>query len=216
MCDWKRIKKHLISKDNMMSGLIEMYGKPTIMESFVPEINLFDSLVNSIISQQLSVIAARNIKARLYKLGEVKKFNPEIFIKLSDQDLRNCGLSQAKCDYTKGLAYELEKTPEFLRAMINQRDETVITNLTKIKGVGMWTAQMFLLFALKRMDIFSAKDAGLMRGVRVAYFDGMLPSIDDLERVTNKWKPYRSIGSWYMWQVANAQPSITSKSNRKV
>ncbi len=216
MCDWQRIKKYLISKDKMMSELIEMYGKPTIMESLVPEINLFDSLVNSIISQQLSVIAARNIKDRLYKLGKVKKFNPETFIKLSDQNLRKCGLSRAKCDYTKGLAYELKKNPEFLRAMINQRDETVITNLTKVKGVGMWTAQMFLLFALKRMDIFSAKDAGLMRGVRVTYFDGMLPSIDDLELVTNKWKPYRSIGSWYMWQVANAQPSITSKSNVKV
>ena len=71
-----------------------------------------------------------------------------------------------------------------------------------------------LLFALKRLDVFSSKDAGLMRGVRVTYFGGILPGAEDLEKVTNRWKPYRTIGSWYMWQVANAQPSITSKPNR--
>mgnify|MGYP001078153529 CR=1 FL=1 len=211
MCDWDKIKKHLTSNDKLMSGLIEMYGKPTIMQHSVPEINLFDSLVNSIISQQLSVVAAKNIKARLYKFSEVEEFNPEMFVKLSDQDLRRCGLSKAKCDYTKGLAHELKKSPEFLKAMINQRDEKVIINLTKVKGIGIWTAQMFLLFALKRMDVFSAKDAGLMRGIRVTYFEGTLPSIDDLEKITNRWKPYRSIGAWYMWQVANAQPSIIVK-----
>jgi len=214
MCDWNKIKKHLISNDKIMTELIELYGRPTLIDSLIPESNLFDSLVNSIISQQLSVKVVRNIKDRLYKFGGVEKFNPEMFIKSSYEELRSCGLSKAKCDYTKGLAYQLKKSPEFLNLMVNKTDEKVITDLIEIKGVGLWTAQMFLLFALKRLDVFSSKDAGLMRGVRVTYFGGILPGAEDLEKVTNRWKPYRTIGSWYMWQVANAQPSITSKPNR--
>ena len=214
MCDWNKIKKHLISNDKIMTELIELYGRPTLIDSLIPESNLFDSLVNSIISQQLSVKVVRNIKDRLYKFGGVEKFNPEMFIKSSYEELRSCGLSKAKCDYTKGLAYQLKKSPEFLNLMVNKTDEKVITDLIEIKGVGLWTAQMFLLFALKRLDVFSSKDAGLMRGVRVTYFGGILPGAEDLEKVTNRWTPYRTIGSWYMWQVANAQPSITSKPNR--
>ena len=80
-------------------------------------------------------------------------------------------------------------------------------------SLGGWTAQMFLLFALKRLDIFSSKDAGLMRGVKLTYFNGALPTTEELENVTDRWIPYRSIGSWYMWQVANAQPAIKGKEN---
>ena len=215
MGDWGKIKKYLISNDKIMEELIDLYGKPTLIDSLIPESNLFDSLINSIVSQQLSVKVARNIKDRLYKFGGVEKFKPEMFIKSSYEELRSCGLSKAKCDYTKGLAYQLKKSPQFLNLMVNETDEKVIMDLTEIKGIGLWTAQMFLLFALKRLDVFSPKDAGLMRGVRVTYFGGILPSMDDLEKVTDRWKPYRTVGSWYMWQVANAQPSITNKSNRK-
>tara|TARA_B000000460_G_C21502712_1_gene387149 strand:+ start:798 stop:1448 length:651 start_codon:yes stop_codon:yes gene_type:complete len=216
MCDWERIKKHLISNDKNMVGLIELYGKPTLLNSLIPEINLFDSLVNSIISQQLSVKVVKNIKGKLYGLCAVEKFDPDMFIKLSYEELRNCGLSKAKSDYTKGLAYQIKKNPEFLKAMINESDEKVIMDLVKIKGIGIWTAQMFLLFALKRLDVFSPKDAGLMRGVKLTYFNGISPNINELERIINRWVPYRSIGSWYMWQVANAQPSISAKSQRVV
>ena len=97
-------------------------------------------------------------------MGAVEKFNPDLFITSSYEDLRNCGMSKAKCDYTKGLANRIKKDPDFLQNMINETDEKVISDLTTIKGIGVWTAQMFLLFALKRLDIFSAKDAGLMRG----------------------------------------------------
>lgn len=214
MSDWEKIKKHLISNDKNMIGLIELYGKPTLLNSLIPEINLFDSLVNSIISQQLSVKAAKNIKGKLYELGAVEKFDPDMFIKSSYEELRNCGLSKAKSDYIKGLACQIKKNPKFLKAMINEPDEKVIMDLVKIKGIGVWTAQMFLLFALKRLDVFSQKDAGLMRGVKLTYFNGISPKISELEKITNRWEPYRSIGSWFMWQVANAQPSIPGKSKR--
>ena len=210
---WGKIKKHLICNDKIMEELIELYGKPTLLNSLIPETNLFDSLANSIISQQLSVQVVKNIKRKLYELGAVEKFNPDLFITSSYEDLRNCGLSKAKCDYTKGLANRIKKYPEFLQDMINETDEKVISDLTTIKGIGGWTAQMFLLFALKRLDIFSSKDAGLMRGVKLTYFNGALPTTEELENVTDRWIPYRSIGSWYMWQVANAQPTIKGKEN---
>ena len=210
---WVKIKKHLICNDKIMEELIELYGKPTLFNSLIPETNLFDSLANSIISQQLSVQVVKNIKRKLYELGAVEKFNPDLFITSSYEDLRNCGMSKAKCDYTKGLANRIKKDPDFLQNMINETDEKVISDLTTIKGIGVWTAQMFLLFALKRLDIFSAKDAGLMRGVKLTYFNGTLPATEELENITGRWSPYRSIGSWYMWQVANAQPTIKGKGN---
>lgn len=210
---WVKIKKHLICNDKIMEELIELYGKPTLFNSLIPETNLFDSLANSIISQQLSVQVVKNIKRKLYELGAVEKFNPDLFITSSYEDLRNCGMSKAKCDYTKGLALRIKEYPEFLQDMINKTDEEVISDLVTIKGIGDWTAQMFLLFALKRMDIFSPKDAGLMRGVKLTYFNGVSPTHQELKNVTDKWIPYRSIGSWYMWQVANAQPSIRGNSN---
>ena len=92
-----------------MEELIELYGKPTLLNSLIPETNLFDSLGNSIISQQLSVQVVKNIKRKLYELGAVEKFNPDLFITSSYEDLRNCGLSKAKCDYTKGLANRIKK-----------------------------------------------------------------------------------------------------------
>ena len=87
---WVKIKKHLICNDKIMEELIELYGKPTLFNSLIPETNLFDSLANSIISQQLSVQVVKNIKRKLYELGAVEKFNPDLFITSSYEDLRNC------------------------------------------------------------------------------------------------------------------------------
>ena len=106
-------------------------------------------------------------------------------------------------------AWRLSDQVEFGKIQLNQigrlNDEQIIQELVKVKGIGIWTAQMFQMSALKRLDVFAPGDAGLIKGIRIVYFKGKPITETAVAKITNKWKPYRSIGSWYMWQVANTQ-----------
>ena len=200
--NWNIIKKHLITNDPIMDLLIRRYGKPGLLNKEI-QINLFDRLVSSIISQQLSVLAARSIKSKLYQLMQASEFKPHQFFEISTKQLKTCGLSQSKSSYIKSLALILNKNPDFLTNLQTLNNEIVIKKLTAIKGIGPWTAQMFLMFALKRLDVFAPQDVGLIRGIRTIY---SAPIETIIEQITKKWKPYRTIGSWYMWQVIDSQP----------
>ena len=210
MSQWSEIKKHLCSRDEVMALLIQKHGKPSFLDSSGLEVNLFDSVINSIISQQLSIHAARSIRNKLYDLGNIQEFNIEFFINSSIEDLRSCGLSRSKCLSMKSLSHTVDQIPDFLTSLNKKSDEDVIEQLTKIKGIGIWTAQMFQMFALRKLDVFALKDAGLMKGVRIAYFKGQKPDENQVINITDKWRPYRSIGSWYMWKIAN-NPPLTDK-----
>ena len=201
--NWNLIKKHLIKNDPIMTLLIRKYGKPPLLNKSETQINLFDRLVSSIISQQLSVIAARSIKSKLYQLMQDSEFNPHQFFEISIKELKTCGLSQSKSSYIKSLASIINKNPDFLTNLQTLNNEMVIKKLTEIKGIEPRTAQMFLMFALKRLDVFAPQDVGLIRGIRRIYSE---PSKTKIEQITKKWKPYRTIGSWYMWQVIDSQP----------
>ena len=206
--DWTTIKDYLIVRDPNLVPLIAQYGEPRLFRTGRGEVDLFDSLVNSIISQQISTIAANSIRTRLHRLLNSESFCTEKLISATESDLNSVGLSRPKCRYIKAIAIAINENPNLLSDLRNIDDDEVVERLTRLKGVGVWTAQMLQIFALGRPDIFSTKDAGLMRGVRVTYFNGETRGLDDVAEVTNRWKPYRSVGSWYMWQVANAQPTI--------
>ncbi|MBD48555.1 MAG: Fe-S cluster assembly protein HesB [Dehalococcoidia bacterium] len=211
MNDWLTTKEYLIERDPYLATLITQYGEPRLFRTVGVEVDLFDSLVNSIISQQISTIAANSIRTRLHRLLNTEIFCAEKLIVALESDLNSVGLSRPKCRYIKSIAIAINENPNLLSDLRNLDDDEVIERLTRFKGVGVWTAQMLQIFALGRPDIFSTKDAGLMRGVRVTYFNGETRGLDDVEEVTNKWKPYRSIGSWYMWQVANSSPAFSHK-----
>tara|TARA_B100002003_G_scaffold214314_1_gene212483 strand:- start:1002 stop:1667 length:666 start_codon:yes stop_codon:yes gene_type:complete len=201
--DWSAIKDYLIARDPNLIPLITQYGKPRLLRRKGVQVNLFDSLVNSIISQQISTIAANSVKARLHRLLNTEVFSIDKVIAIPESDLNSMGLSRSKCRYIKSLAAAVNQRPKLLTDLRYLDDDEVVDRLTKLKGIGVWTAQMLQINALGRLDIFSTKDAGLMRGVRVTYFNGETRGLDDVAEVTNRWKPYRSVGSWYMWQVAN-------------
>ena len=203
MKNWEEIKNHLIFNDSQMLNLINHYGEPNMLDNF-DKSNLFDSLINSIISQQLSTRVASVIKSRLYSFKKIDQFTPKYFLNLKFNDMRSCGLSGAKCRYIKSIAGICFESPDFLNDLISKTDDQVIEELVNLNGVGEWTAQMFLMFGLNRIDIFAPNDVGLLNGIRHIYFDGEITNISEIQDVVKKWKPYRTIGSWYMWQVANS------------
>tara|TARA_Y100000590_G_C15443468_1_gene909781 strand:+ start:64 stop:678 length:615 start_codon:yes stop_codon:yes gene_type:complete len=198
---WIEIKNHLITNDQMMPKLIKKYGKPSILNTH--NVNLFEILVNSIISQQLSTKSANSIKNKFYKLLNTNQITYQSIANTNIVDIKSCGLSQIKSNTIKNISSIINDNPKFLTELKEKSKSDVIKELTKIKGIGIWTAQMFMMSGLKNLDIFAPNDSGLMKGIRIVYFNNTKPKQTDVEQITSEWIPYRTIGSWYMWQVAN-------------
>lgn len=181
--------RHLHSHCDVMATLIDTH-RPPAFAPVTPD-RYFDVLVCSIVGQQLSVRAADTIEARLRAL--VGEIHPETIARSSDEDLRAIGLSRSKVAYTKGLAEAFhtgEIVPEWFSGA---PDDEVIARLTTLKGIGPWTAQMFLIFGLGRLDVWSPGDLGLARALE--HFFGTSDS-----SLAERWSPYRSVAAWYLWE----------------
>jgi len=160
----------------------------------------FEALVRAIVSQQLSSKAADTIFARFVALTPGKKFpTPREILKMPPTKMRKCGLSKMKVSFIKDLAKKtLDGTLDF-KHMDTMSDEEVIEHLTSVKGIGRWTAEMFLIFSLGRDDVFSYGDLGLRNALQKIYKMKKAPTPAQAEKITVKWKPYRSLGSRYLW-----------------
>ncbi len=161
----------------------------------------FDTLINSIISQQLSVKAASTIDGRVRDLVG-KRFRPAAILKQPHLALRECGLSNRKVEYIQGIAKAVSTRKLSFGRLHKADDEDIISKLVELRGVGKWTAEMFMMFSLGRMDIFSSLDIGLQRGMRTLFDD---PEMDlvTMELEAERWKPYRSIASLYLWKLVD-------------
>lgn len=160
---------------------------------------LFDRLIESIISQQLSVRVADVIYERVLNLLPVKKLTPDGVLKVKDEDLRKAGMSYGKIKYLKDLSEKVKSGEIDLDNLENLENEEVIEKLTKVKGIGKWTAEMFLMSALGRPDIFSHGDLGLKKAIKKIYgFDEY--KIEIAEEIVIKWSPYRTIAARVLWK----------------
>ncbi len=178
----------------------------------LPEIevtqNLFVDIVSSIVGQQLSVKAADTIWKRFETLFPEKKVTPEALLLLSDQEVRDVGCSFPKIKYMKGLAQLVVDKEIDLPGLINLDDEDVIIELTKVKGIGRWTAEMILIFSLARTDVFSLGDLGLKTAVSRLYSVDR----DDLTKIAEisaQWSPNRSLASRYLWRSLDNEKKVT-------
>ena len=153
----------------------------------------FHTLTTSIMSQQLSAKAADTIEKRVVEL--VQSFCPSAFLSVPLEILRKAGLSTAKAKYIIELAARVNDGRLNFEALRHQSDDDVIAALTELPGIGRWTAEMFLIFSLKRPDILAVGDVGLQRAVRLLYGD-----TTKLDNIGQLWKPYRSVASWYLWR----------------
>ncbi|HWH78522.1 MAG TPA: DNA-3-methyladenine glycosylase 2 family protein [Candidatus Binatus sp.] len=191
----RRAERHLAEADPIMKRLIARHGHcPLAERAFEP----FHTLANSIISQQLSTKAAASIKQRVGELVGVP-FQVDRVMAIAAERLRGAGLSQAKSRYICELAAHVQDGRLGFQEIDLLDDDAVIEKLVIVPGIGRWTAEMFLLFGLKRMDVLAVGDAGLQRAARNLY-GKKRKSQTLLPRVAEKWRPYRSIASWYLWR----------------
>jgi DNA-3-methyladenine glycosylase II len=161
----------------------------------------FYSLGRSIIGQQLSVKAAASIFVKVQKLFKTKSFpTPQKFLKMPIPKLRSAGLSGSKASYLRNLAQFVIDHPKEFKNLNKLGDEEIILLLTEIKGVGRWTAEMFLIFCMGRDDVYSHGDLALRTAIKNIYKMRSLPTPERAKKITDKWKPYRSHGSLYLWE----------------
>lgn len=163
----------------------------------------FIDLVESIVGQQLSGKAADTIFGRFKKLFPKEQITAKELIKIPDQKIREAGLSFSKINYVKGIAQAVIDKQLHLDKLESMSDQEVIETLTKLKGVGEWTAEMFLMFSLLRTDIFSAGDLGLQNAIIKLYGLKEKPSKQELLKISAKWSPHRTLASRYLWQSLN-------------
>jgi DNA-3-methyladenine glycosylase II len=192
--------RHLETSDRALSRLILEHGPCTITPALD---NPFHALASSIVSQQISAHAARAIKGRLFDLVGNPAFTPQNVLKISANSSQAAGLSGPKFKYLRGLALAVRNGGLDFAAIAAWEDEEVIAKLITFPGVGRWTAEMFLIFGLGRPDVLSVNDAGLKRGFKAAYHLPEAPSADEMISISEPWRPYRSVGSWYLWRVVD-------------
>jgi DNA-3-methyladenine glycosylase II len=191
----REAEHYLAHADPVMRRLIARHGPCPLAER---EFEPFHMLANSIISQQLSTKAAATIKQRVGELVGVP-FQTEKVLAVSSEKLCDAGLSQAKARYIRELAARVVDGRLIFDELMAIEDEAVIEKLIEANGIGRWTAEMFLLFGLKRLDVLALGDAGLQRSARILY-GKRRKSETLLRRVAEAWKPYRSIACWYLWR----------------
>ena len=188
--------RHLRRADPVMRHVIRRAGPFTLR----PHRNRFRALVFSILSQQISGKAAASIRARLVEYLKPQLISPQTIARLTPEELRAVGVSLQKAGYLLDLAQRVVRGELRLDRIARMSDEEVIEALIQVKGIGVWTAQMFLIFSLGRLDVFPHDDLGVRAAIRNLYGLDELPNKEVGHRIATPWRPYASVGSWYCWR----------------
>ena len=190
--------KYLKEKDPIMNKIINSVGAYSIKIRHNP----FLALVEAIIYQQLTGKAAQSIYEKFISYYNNNEYyvQPQYIILTADNIMKSFGLSNKKIEYIKLLSTDIIKGTINLNSFEEKEDEEIINELTKLKGIGRWTAEMFLIFCLERKDVFPLKDLGIKKAIQRWYFNPEYPDEQSIIDLSNIWKPYRSIASWYLWK----------------
>jgi DNA-3-methyladenine glycosylase II len=199
--------RHLRSVDPVMRELIDAHGRLTLAERRRGRpADAYGALLRSIVGQQLSTKAARSIYERLAARFDSRAPTPAELLAVDPQDLRDVGLSWRKVEYLRDLAAQVEDGTLELDRLAELSDEDVTAELTRVKGLGPWTADMFMIFHLGRPDVLAVGDLGTRAAVRSAYGLDELPGPEELRRIAEPWRPHRSLASLYLWRSLDAEP----------
>lgn len=191
---WESAKAELMKRDRIMRKLIPQFGDLYLIGRDDP----FTTLTRSIIAQQLSAVAADALWQRFLLL--CPKSTPRQVIQAGTAKLAECGLSKRKVEYILDLAVHFEDKRVHVERWAEMSDEEVIADLTQIRGIVRWTAEMFLIFNLLRPNILPLDDPGLVKGISVNYFSGEPVSRSELREVAANWEPWRTVATWYLWR----------------
>ena len=191
----------ILQKDRIMKKIIQNVGPCTIRK--IP--NPFEALIDGIITQQISDSAGQAIALRFRQFFNGKFPTPQMILEHNEIELKSVGLSRMKSQYILDISQKVISGELNFKKFTKLEDEEIISELIKIRGIGRWTAEMYLIFGLGRKDIFPLGDLGLINGIKKIYSLNN-PDISDIKNISNKWKPYRTFGTWYIWKgVKNFQ-----------
>lgn len=190
---------HLASSEIVMAEVIETIGPCTLNR----QTNRYRNLVRAIVGQQISGAAASSVFKKLETKVDSKVFNPDSVSLLTEEELRAVGLSSQKARYIRDLTDHVLDKRLNLRSLHFKSDEEVIELLTNVKGIGLWTAQMFLMFSLGRADILPWGDLGIQTAIKNLYGFDSLPSKSECLEIAQPWRPYATIASWYLWRTVD-------------
>lgn len=196
---------HISANDKYLNTIIAV--SESAQRGLIPKKNYYRALLRSIIGQQLSVKAAASINRKFLNYFKNKP-DPEKILKTDDTILRNLGLSNAKVKYVKDLSSKILKNEVKLNRLCKKNDEEIIAELTQVKGIGVWTVHMFLIFTLGRLNILPATDLGVRKAIKNIYGLRKLPDEKKVFLISKKngWSPYNSIASWYLWRSLEMNP----------
>ncbi|WP_333473669.1 DNA-3-methyladenine glycosylase family protein [Limnohabitans radicicola] len=197
---WAQACAHLARKDRVMKKLIPQFGD-AILES---RGDAFVTLARSIVGQQISVKAAQTVWDRFAVLS--RKLTPAGVLKLKVDDMRAAGLSARKVEYLVDLALHFDSGALHVKGWADMDDEAIIAELVAIRGIGRWTAEMFLMFHLMRPNVLPLDDIGLINGISRNYFSGEPVSRSDVREVAQAWAPYCTVATWYIWRSLDPLP----------
>ena len=200
---WAEACAQLMERDLVLRRLIPLYGQDCMQSRG----DAFSTLARSVVGQQISVKAAQAVWDRfIATLPRRRKLSPANVLKLKVDDMRAAGLSARKIEYLVDLALHFDREQLNVQSWPQMEDEAIIAELVGIRGIGRWTAEMFLMFYLLRPDVLPLDDAGLIKGISHNYFSGEPVSRSDAREIARAWGPWRSVGTWYMWRSLDPVP----------
>jgi DNA-3-methyladenine glycosylase II len=199
---WQDAKDELMKRDRIMRKLIPQFGDMHL----VGRGEAFTTLARSIVGQQISVRAADSVWQRFLEV--CPKCTPAQVLKAGPEQLAGCGLSKRKAEYVIDLAEHFKARRVHADKWTEMDDEEVISELVQIRGIGRWTAEMFLIFNLLRPNILPLDDLGLLKGISMNYFSGEPVTRSDAREVAANWEPWRTVATWYLWRSLDAAPVV--------
>jgi DNA-3-methyladenine glycosylase II len=202
--DFARARRLLMRRDPVLAPVIRKYKQRSILDG--PAMDPFSALVRTITSQQLSTKAAATIHRRIVDLMPAGVATPEALERISDEQLRAAGLSRQKIAYVRDLARHAVSGDLPLHTLNALSDDDVIAAITRVKGLGQWSAEMFLMFRLHRADVLPVDDLGIVTAVQRLYGLRKRPKPDRLRKIAEPWRPYRTVACWYLWRSLENTP----------
>jgi DNA-3-methyladenine glycosylase II len=201
---WDDACKYLSKRDRVMRKLIAQFGQARLQSRG----DAFTTLARSIVGQQISVKAAQAVWDRFAQLidGPPHRIAPAAVLALKVERLREVGLSARKVEYLRDLAAHFDEGAVHVRQWANMDDEAIIDELVAIRGIGRWTAEMFLIFHLMRPNVMPYDDLGLIKGISLNYFSGEPVSRAEAREVGEAWAPFRTVATWYIWRSLDPLP----------
>ena len=197
---WSRAKRALARRDPVMGAIMRARPRVHLARRGEP----FLTLARAIVGQQISVKAAQSVWDRV--IACVGECTPQAVLACEPRSLRACGLSDRKTEYIVDLAQRFDRALVHPHRWPNMSDEEIIADLVQVRGIGRWTAEMFLIFNMLRPDVFPLDDLGLQSALRRHYFNGRRASLARMRRLGEQWAPWRSVATWYLWRSLDPLP----------